>query len=137
MKKHLFALLGLGLLLAIAPAYAQTINLKADVPFDFVVNGSALPSGEYIIRSTNSSGRVLSLSGAAEGPMFFVANSCRSTKASAQTKLVFIHDRDGYFLSEMWVEGNTSGIQLPKGRRARQVADNTTSEQVVVLAELR
>jgi hypothetical protein len=137
MKKHLFALLGLGLLLASAPAYAQTINLKADVPFDFVVNGSALPSGEYIIRSTNSAGRVLSLSGAAEGPRFFMANTCRSTKASGQTKLVFIHDRDGYFLSEMWVEGSTTGIQLPKSRRARQVADNMTSEKVVVLAELR
>jgi len=134
MKKHLFALLGLGLLLASAAAHAQTINLKADVPFDFVVNGSTMPSGEYTIRSTNSSARVLSLSGAAEGPTFLIANSCRSTKASAQTKLVFIHDRDGYFLSEMWVEGNTTGIQLPKSPRARQVADNMTSERVVVLA---
>jgi len=137
MKKHLFALLGLGLLLASTAAYAQTINMRADVPFDFVVNGSTLPSGEYTIRSTNSAGRVLSLSGAAQGPLFFLANTCRSTQASAQTKLVFIHDRDGYLLSEMWVEGNSTGIQLPKSRRARQIADSVTSERVVVLAEAR
>ena len=137
MKKHLFALLGLGLLLASTAAYAQTINMKVDVPFDFVVNGSTLPSGEYTIRSTNSAGRVLSLSGAAHGPLFFLANTCRSTQASAQTKLVFIHDRDGYLLSEMWVEGNSTGIQLPKSRRARQIADSVTSERVVVLAEAR
>ena len=137
MKKHLFALLGLGLLLASAPVYAQTINLKADVPFDFVVNGHTLPSGEYTIRPANSSGRVLSLSGAEEGLLFFVANTCRSNIASAQSKLVFIHDRNGYFLSEMWVEGNTTGIQLAKSRRAGQIAENMTSQQVVVLAELR
>jgi hypothetical protein len=137
MKKHLFALLGLGLLLASAPVYAQTINLKADVPFDFVVNGHTLPSGEYTIRSGNSAGPVLSLSGAEAGPMFFVANTCRSSKESAQTKLVFIHDRDGYFLSEMWMEGNSTGIQLPQNRHARQVAENMTLQKVVVLAELR
>jgi hypothetical protein len=137
MKKHLFVLLGLGLLLASAPVYAQTINLKADVPFDFVVNGHTLPSGEYTIRSGNSAGRVLSLSGAEAGPMFFMANTCRSSKESAQTKLVFIHDRDGYFLSEMWVEGNRTGIQLPQNRHTRQVAENMTLQKVVVLAELR
>ena len=137
MKKHLFALLGLGLLLASAPVYAQTINLKANVPFDFVVNGHTLPSGEYTIRSANSSGRVLSLSGAEAGILFFVANTCRSNITSEQSKLVFIHDRDGYSLSEMWMEGNTTGIQLPKSRRAGQIAENTPPQQVVVLAELR
>jgi hypothetical protein len=140
MKKHLFALLGLGLLLASAPVYAQTITLKADVPFDFVVNGHTLPSGEYTIRSANSSGRVLSLSGAEKGKkrlLFFVANTCRSNTTSEQSKLVFIHDRDGYSLSEMWVAGNTTGIQLPNSRRARQIAQNMPPQQVVVLAELR
>jgi len=49
MKKQLFMLLGLGVLLATASAYAQTTNLKADVPFKFVVAGRTLPSGEYMI----------------------------------------------------------------------------------------
>jgi hypothetical protein len=137
MTKYLFALLGLGLLLANSPAYAQTISLKADVPFAFVVDGNTLPSGQYIIRTSTSAGRFLSISGAGKGPMFFLANTCRSTKESAQSKLVFIHDGDGYFLSEMWTEGNATGMQVPQRRRANQVAENMTVEKVVVSAELR
>ena len=137
MTKYLFALLGLGLLLANSPAYAQTISLKADVPFAFVVDGNTLPSGQYIIRTSTSAGRFLSISGAGKGPMFFLANTCRSTKASAQSKLVFIHAGDGYFLSEMWTEGNATGMEVPQSRRASQVAENMTAEKVVVSAELR
>jgi len=137
MKKQLLALLGLGLVLASAPVYAQTIQLKAAVPFDFVVNGSTLPSGQYTIRSSTSSGRVLTISGAGEGPMFFLANACRSNQASAQSKLVFIHAGDRYFLSEMWTEGNDTGIQVPNSSRAERIAENMTAEKVVILAELR
>jgi hypothetical protein len=48
MKRQLFALLGLGLLLATS-AYAQTVNAKANVPFNFVVTAGTLPSGEIYI----------------------------------------------------------------------------------------
>ena len=49
MKKQLFALLGLGLLLATASAFAQTVALKANIPFSFIVTGKTLPAGEYTI----------------------------------------------------------------------------------------
>ncbi len=41
MKKQLFVLLGLGLLVGMS-AYAQTVNLKADVPFNFIIRGVVL-----------------------------------------------------------------------------------------------
>ncbi len=49
MKKQLFVLLGLGLLVGMS-AYAQTVNLKADVPFNFIIRGATLPAGEYTIQ---------------------------------------------------------------------------------------
>ncbi len=42
MKNQLFALIGLGLLLATASAYAQTGVVKANVPFNFIVNKTEL-----------------------------------------------------------------------------------------------
>jgi hypothetical protein len=137
MKKQLFALFGLGLLLATASAYGQTTNLKANVPFNFVVDGRMLPSGEYTIQSLNGVDEALTISGSGQKPSIFLANTCRSLKVSDHSKLVFHRYGDRYFLSEMWVEGNSSGRQLPISRREVQVAQNETAQQVVVLAELR
>ncbi len=49
MKNQLFALIGLGLLLATASAYAQTGVVKANVPFNFIVDKTQIPAGEYLI----------------------------------------------------------------------------------------
>jgi len=138
--KMLFALLGLGLLLATASANAQTINLKADIPFNFVVAAGTLPSGEYTIRSEPNSERALALSRAGQKASVFLANpslSLKGMKASQQTKLVFDRYGDQYFLSEIWVEGSRVGHQLPQSRREVEIAQNETVQQVIVLAELQ
>ncbi len=53
MKNQLFGLIGLGLLLAAASAYAQTGAVKANVPFNFVVEKAELPAGP--IRASRAS----------------------------------------------------------------------------------
>jgi hypothetical protein len=136
MKRKLFALFGLGLLLATASAYAQTINLKADVPFNFVMYGRTLPSGEYTIQSLEGVDKALTISGSGQKTSIFLANTCRSLKASDHSKLVFRRYGDIYFLSEMWMEGSSSGRELPVSRREAKVAQNVTVQQVVILAEL-
>ncbi|HXY13173.1 MAG TPA: hypothetical protein VEI26_01590 [Terriglobales bacterium] len=144
MKKQLFALLGLGLLLSAASAYAQTmayahtINLKVNVPFNFVVTAETLPSGEYTIRSEPNVEHALSINAAGQKSRVFLATpslSLKGMKASQQTKLVFTRYGDQYFLSEIWMAGNSVGQQLPKGGRELEMAQNNTFQQVVVLAE--
>jgi len=137
MKKQLFALLGLGLLLATVTASAQTMRLKADVPFDFVVGGRTLPSGEYTIRSLNDGNQILSITAPDEKSIVFLTNMCQSLKASPASKLIFTRYGDRYVLSEMWIQGSTTGRQLPKSLPEVRVADNQSVETVVVLAELR
>ena len=61
MKNQLFALIGLGLLLATASAYAQTGVVKANVPFNFIVNKTDLPAGEYMIQPVGSSGSAMAI----------------------------------------------------------------------------
>lgn len=135
MKKQLFALL-LGLLLTTASAYAQTTNVKADVPFKFVVAGRTMPKSEYTIRTLDGIDHALSIRGEGQKPSIFLANSCVSLK-SVQTKLVFNRYGDQYFLSEIWTEGNNAGYQLARSRRELEMARNDTVERLVVLAELR
>jgi hypothetical protein len=137
MKKQLVTLLGLGLLLATVTASAQTMRLKADVPFDFVVGGRTLPSGEYTIRSLNGGNHILSISAPDQKTIVFLTNMCQSLNASPESKLIFTRYGDRYVLSEMWIEGSNTGRQLPKSLPEVRVADNKSVETVVVLAELR
>jgi len=143
MKKQLFALLSLGLLLATTSAYAQTmayaVNLKVNVPFNFVVTGETLPGGEYTIRSEPNIEHALSINAAGQNPRVFLANPCltlKGRKRSDQVKLVFHRYGDQYFLSEIWMVGNSVGQQLPKSRRELEMAQNNTFQQVVILAGL-
>jgi len=53
------ALLSLGLLLAASAAQAQT-NVKADIPFDFVVGNQSMPAGEYTVVAQGSGSPAIS-----------------------------------------------------------------------------
>ena len=61
MKNQLFALIGLGLLLATASAYAQTGVVKANVPFNFIVEKTELPAGQYTIQALGSTGNAMTI----------------------------------------------------------------------------
>jgi len=140
MKKQLFALLGLGLLLATASAYGQTVTVKANVPFNFVVIGGTLPSGEYMLRSVGRIDRAIAISGEGQKSSIFLATPCLSLNPSqdpGQGKLVFTRYGHQYFLSEIWMEGSRVGYRLSKTRREVEVAKNESAQQVVILADLR
>jgi len=140
MRKKLFALFALGLLMATASVYAQTIRVRAEIPFNFVVTGGTLPSAEYTIQSNQSIDHLLTLSSAGQKSIVFLANPCLSLKArkvSGESKLVFRRYGDQYFLSEIWMQGSSVGYQLRKTRRELEMAQNHTVDRVVILAELR
>ena len=61
MKNQLFALIGLGLLLATASAYAQTGVVKANVPFNFIVAKTQIPAGEYTIHRVATAGSAMTI----------------------------------------------------------------------------
>lgn len=139
MKKQALTLIGvLSLLLAAGSAFAQTINVKGDIPFSFIVNKATLPAGQYELKSLTEDGRMLSVRDS-DGQAVAMIGSIRteSLKAANETKLVFTRYGDRYFLSQIWVAGETSGHQLPKSKREAEVAMDYNPERVVVVAELR
>ncbi len=53
MNKQVLSLVGvLGLLLAAGSAAAQSKAIRADVPFNFTVNGTTMPAGAYTVSKT-------------------------------------------------------------------------------------
>ena len=139
MKTHALTLIGvLSLLLAAGSAFAQTIDVKGDVPFNFIVNKATLPAGQYELKSLSGDGKTLTLRGPDGKPVgIFSSIRAENLKASDKTKLVFKRYGDRYFLSQIWLAGARSGHELPMSSREKEMAMNSTPESVVVMAELR
>ena len=138
MKNQLFALIGLGLLLATASAYAQTGVVKANVPFNFIVNKTDLPAGEYMIQDLGTMGASMAIQSPDRHVIkAFLPQECESLQAPETTKLVFHRYGSEYFLAQIWNAGNARGKELPKSVRERELAMDYTSQDVVVVATLR
>jgi hypothetical protein len=140
MKRQALTLISvLGLLLAAGSAYAQTINVRANVPFNFIVNKGTLPAGQYSIQSLGTAaGRTLFIRSSDMGDKALVnTNGVEKAAPSEQTKLVFLRYGDRYFLSQIWVKGDSAGHQLPKSPRESEVAMDYSPQPVVVLASLK
>ena len=105
----------------------------------FIVNKETMPAGQYSIKSLgDSAGRTLFISSSDQSEKTTViANGVEDRAASKQTKLVFLRYGDRYFLSQIWVEGNSSGHQLPKSPREAEVAMDYSPQPVVVMASLK
>ena len=141
MKQQIAKMIGVfGLLLMAACANAQTLNVKAKVPFDFVVGGKALPAGDYSIQSipTGNSHALVIRKENAGGGMVLLGNSAQSASPSLDTRLVFHRYGETYFLSQIWTAGNSSGREFQVTGREVEMASNTErSADVIVLASLR
>lgn len=138
MKKQLLALVGLGLLLATASASAQTVPLKANIPFNFIVNKAELPAGQYTIQSVGSSASAMSIQSLDNRIVKLVLpHACESPKTQETSKLVFHRYGSQYFLAQIWTAGNNRGQELPKSGRESEVAMDYPVQNVVVVAALR
>lgn len=137
MKKQL-SLLSLGLLLVTALAYAETVNMKVNIPFNFVVGGATLPGGEYRVEGLGGAGNAISIRKLDQTAKSLTqAVRCESSKTQEKSKLVFHRYGDRYFLAQIWMAGDNSGHELPKSRRETEVAMDYPAQQVVLVASLR
>jgi len=69
------------------------------------------------------------------------SNVAENLNPANKTKLVFNRYGDKYFLSQVWIAGETRRRELPKSSREKEVAKdmahNLTRERVEVLASLQ
>lgn len=138
MKNQLFALIGLGLLLATASASAQTGLVKANVPFNFIVNKTEMPAGQYRIQPLGLTGVAMSIQSADDRVVnTILPHGCESAEAQKTTKLVFHRYGTQYFLAQIWIQGNNRGEELTRSGRESEVAMDYPVQDVVVVASLR
>ena len=136
MYKHAYQLLTAFTLVAwlMVPAtQAQSIMLKANIPFDFVVGEKRLPSGQYHVKSLNPV--LTQIQGNdAHSTAIVLTTGMQAAKISDVGKLIFNRYGDQYFLSKIWVPSSDMGRQLPKSRFEREVAQRFSDGGTTVIA---
>ena len=138
MKKNFLLFTAALALVVTTVASAQTIKVKVNVPFNFVVNRATLPAGEYLVQSVDDEGKVLAIRDLNTNTTRLVTfNSCTSPKSASQTKLIFHRYGERYFLNQIWVEGNNSGHELSPSPREEEVAKDFSVREVVLMAARR
>jgi hypothetical protein len=120
-----------------APLPAQSVGLKANVPFDFVVGGRTLPAGSYDFGLLSRGGvlRVMSESGSASA--MTASRVDTTTRSQNATKIEFHRYGNEYFLYRVCDGGATNAIEVPVSRTERELSARASlnrPETVMVLA---
>ena len=139
MKNQLFVLIGLGLLLATASAYAQTGVVKANVPFNFIVDKTEVPAGQYVIQPIGSTGTALALENAKhEVVKLILPNSCQSFRRASENQTDFPPLRYPVFPVADMEQGKHQGSRAsPRAHSKTNLRWTIPTQNVVVVATLR
>jgi hypothetical protein len=135
MKKYAATLLVLTIIALPGLLSAQSrMVIKADVPFQFVVNGKTMPAGPCTIKVGGEGQTILAID-SGEKHVFVLPNAAESLHPSAGTSLVFHQYGDRYFLASINRAGEQRGYELPASRVEEELrAQNNVERDVTLLA---
>ncbi len=130
-----FAVLSLSLGLVTAAAAAQETQFRVNIPFDFTVGDTHLPAGVYMASPYAASGAII-LIRSLDGKSTVLANTVGvNAKGEVTPKMVFRRYGNRYFLSQLWMEGDTAR-QLRKSRLETDIAiRDAAAPEVTVTAQ--
>ena len=139
MKRHLLTLSLASLFLMGASALAQNVNLKANVPFDFIVNGKTMPAGSYALRSLLiAGGTAVQVQNMDSRESIVVLPSRNETKTiSQECKLIFHRYGANYFLRRIVTPGDSAVREIPSSRWEKELAQSQISQDIKLAASLQ
>jgi hypothetical protein len=109
-----FALAGTGL-------YAQKVDMRATIPFDFHAGDRLMPAGEYVIHEQGPC-VTFNRADAAKAIITLITNSVSGADATRDARLVFNRYGREYFLTTIWNPFSDSGRQLVLTNREKELA---------------
>ncbi len=132
MKKRIFnlaiAISFIAALVATTAAAPFTFRIRAEIPFDFMVENKRFPKGEYTIESLNDAGTLV-LRHAKKGKAitFNVIRGKMTDKP--KSRLVFHRYGDQYFLARIWDGTSDTVLKLDKSKAEKRAAKLAKKEE--------
>ena len=118
---------GMFLALVCASLHAQTMNMRATIPFTFKAGEAVMPAGEYTVRHSE---RTLTLHREGGPSVVLFTNAALRLRPSADSRLNFSRYGEQYFLASAWSQGSGAGFEIPKSRGEGEIARQTLRESV-------
>ena len=117
------------MLALVAIAQISPGDVVADVPFAFSVAGETFPAGHYIVSQKNEMLRIFNhqIRG-----VYVPVHPALRTKSDG-SKLVFHRYGDRYFLSAVWVTGNSTGEELFPSNAEHELKARRVEMQMAVV----
>ena len=131
---HLAAVVSL--LLGVVMVSAQTsTKLVGDIPFDFHVGQTTLPSGQYTVKFGYPTAGVICIQ-SQDGARSAMTQTISLTpgKQDGVAKLVFNQYGTSYFLSQAWNPSHSIARGVLKTKAEMEVARNARNPQATVVA---
>src|ERR1700680_3180706 len=121
-------------LLAVASCslYAQTMNARANIPFEFRVGEKLMPAGEYWIQHAN---RWLAFQESGGRHATAVALTQATDLRSEKPVIMFNRYGDAYFLEKLSIPGSNTGLAVLKTPRERELARANRPGQTTIAFE--
>jgi hypothetical protein len=128
MKRHvakgltmLMLVIGLSLASAAVANGQSGQQVTAQIPFEFNVGDQTMHSGQYKLNRANSAGDVLEIrnTDGKSRTMRLTSPVIANDQRDKSAKLVFHRYGSTYFLSQVWLDGRSTGREFAKSKQER------------------
>lgn len=118
--KH-FAVVAVFGALACAGLHAQSVDMQANIPFDFRAGDKLMPAGEYVVHGEGPWVILRSEDSSRQTPILMTIGVI-ATGDRQEARLNFNRYGGEYFLSAIWNSFSENGRQLLKSARQKELA---------------
>jgi hypothetical protein len=125
MKKRILAVASLLAVCSFAATQVARAQepMVVNIPFAFTAGDASLPAGEYRVQKMDGNGAVLLIRCTEPTTSAFVTTiGTQAKEQQGRSKLIFNRYNDHYFLSQVWNAGYSSGRELRKTQREKEIA---------------
>jgi hypothetical protein len=106
-------------------AIAQDYAVQATIPFNFTVNGSQLPAGNYTLGSDVTSPRILKISDRTQHVHVMALSMPSADEKRKANQLVFHKYGNQYFLCEIRSQEPSINVQLATSKQEKRARAET------------
>lgn len=122
----------LGAALLAAPMFAQTVHVRATVPFGFRIGQQAMPAGEYTLKTSANSALMMIQSDSGTHATLTIASRAQVAESDATPKVIFRVYGTSAYLAAISAPG-TARVTLPRSPAERESAKNLSAKEVSVI----